>query len=86
MNDSLDRAAIALSAQAGTRTRFAPSPSGDLHLGNVRTALFSWLLARRVGGRFVVRLVNHTCYNPSKRGLELTTMERLYQQFRGRSG
>jgi probable phosphoglycerate mutase len=37
------------------------------------------------GGRFVVRLVNHTCYNPGKRGLELTTMERLYQEYRGRS-
>ncbi len=30
-------------------TRFAPSPTGELHLGNVRTALFSLLLARRVG-------------------------------------
>ncbi|MBX3703463.1 MAG: glutamate--tRNA ligase [Steroidobacteraceae bacterium] len=37
-------------------TRFAPSPSGALHLGNVRTALFSWLLARRAGGRFVLRV------------------------------
>jgi probable phosphoglycerate mutase len=37
------------------------------------------------GGRFVVRLVNHTCYNPGKRGMELTTMERLYQQYLGRS-
>ncbi|MGB8692001.1 MAG: glutamate--tRNA ligase [Steroidobacteraceae bacterium] len=37
-------------------TRFAPSPSGELHLGNVRTALFSLLLARRGGGRFVLRI------------------------------
>jgi len=37
-------------------TRFAPSPSGGLHLGNVRTALFSLLLARRSGGRFVLRI------------------------------
>ncbi len=37
-------------------TRFAPSPTGDLHLGNVRTALFNWLLARRDGGRFVLRI------------------------------
>jgi probable phosphoglycerate mutase len=35
-------------------------------------------------GRFIVRLVNHTCYNPGKRGLELTTMERLYLEYRGR--
>lgn len=37
-------------------TRFAPSPSGELHLGNVRTALFSWLLARAHGGRFLLRI------------------------------
>jgi glutamyl-tRNA synthetase len=37
-------------------TRFAPSPSGLLHPGNARTALFSWLLARRAGGRFLVRV------------------------------
>jgi probable phosphoglycerate mutase len=35
------------------------------------------------GGRFVVRLVNHTCYNTAKCGLELTTMERLFLQFLG---
>ena len=37
-------------------TRFAPSPTGELHLGNVRTALFSLLLARRAGGRYVLRI------------------------------
>ncbi|HTV76658.1 MAG TPA: glutamate--tRNA ligase [Steroidobacteraceae bacterium] len=37
-------------------TRFAPSPSGNLHLGNARTALFSFLLARHAGGRFVLRI------------------------------
>jgi nondiscriminating glutamyl-tRNA synthetase len=39
-----------------TRTRFAPSPSGDLHLGNARTALLCWLMARRDGGQFVLRV------------------------------
>jgi nondiscriminating glutamyl-tRNA synthetase len=56
MNETLERATIALSAQTGTVTRFAPSPSGNLHLGNARTALFSYLLARRAGGRFVLRI------------------------------
>jgi nondiscriminating glutamyl-tRNA synthetase len=56
MSESFERAAIALSAQGGTVTRFAPSPSGNLHLGNARTALFSFLLARRAGGRFVLRI------------------------------
>ncbi|MEJ0039005.1 MAG: glutamate--tRNA ligase [Gammaproteobacteria bacterium] len=37
-------------------TRFAPSPTGELHLGNVRTALFSSLLARHLGGRFILRI------------------------------
>src|SRR5579862_4352682 len=37
-------------------TRFAPSPTGELHLGNARTALFNLLLARHAGGRFVVRI------------------------------
>jgi len=38
------------------RTRFAPSPTGFLHIGGVRTALFSWLQARRHGGQFVLRI------------------------------
>ena len=37
-------------------TRFAPSPTGELHLGNARTALFNLLLARRAGGRFILRI------------------------------
>lgn len=36
--------------------RFAPSPSGPLHLGNARTALFNWLFARKHGGRFLLRI------------------------------
>jgi glutamyl-tRNA synthetase len=38
------------------RVRFAPSPTGYLHLGGARTALFNWLLARRLGGSFVLRI------------------------------
>ncbi len=38
------------------RTRFAPSPTGYLHVGGARTALFSWLYARRFGGQFVLRV------------------------------
>jgi glutamyl-tRNA synthetase len=37
-------------------TRFAPSPTGMLHVGGVRTALFSWLYARRTGGKFILRV------------------------------
>jgi glutamyl-tRNA synthetase len=38
------------------RTRFAPSPTGYLHIGGVRTALYSWLFARKHGGKFVLRI------------------------------
>ncbi|MDP9408567.1 MAG: glutamate--tRNA ligase [Actinomycetota bacterium] len=38
------------------RVRFAPAPSGDLHVGNVRTALYNWAFARRHGGAFVFRV------------------------------
>jgi len=39
-----------------TKTRFAPSPTGYLHIGGARTALFAWAYARRHGGRFVLRI------------------------------
>jgi glutamyl-tRNA synthetase len=41
---------------SGVRVRFAPSPSGDLHVGNVRTALYDWAFARRTEGTFVLRI------------------------------
>lgn len=39
-----------------TVTRFAPSPTGTLHVGNIRTAILNWLFARSTGGRFLLRL------------------------------
>jgi nondiscriminating glutamyl-tRNA synthetase len=38
------------------RVRFAPSPTGLLHVGNARTALYNWLFARRTGGLFILRI------------------------------
>ena len=38
------------------RTRFAPSPTGYMHIGNLRTALYTWLIARRAGGKFILRI------------------------------
>jgi glutamyl/glutaminyl-tRNA synthetase len=38
------------------KVRFAPSPTGNLHVGGARTALFNWLYARKVGGTFVMRI------------------------------
>jgi len=43
-------------ASMSVRTRFAPSPTGYLHIGGVRTALYSWLFARKHGGSFVLRI------------------------------
>ncbi|MEL7183716.1 MAG: glutamate--tRNA ligase family protein, partial [Pseudomonadota bacterium] len=41
---------------AQTVTRFAPSPTGYLHVGNLRTALMNWMIARKAGGTFILRL------------------------------
>lgn len=41
---------------SAVRVRFAPSPSGDLHVGNIRTALYDWAYARHTGGTFVLRI------------------------------
>ena len=45
-----------MSMENSIRVRFAPSPTGFLHVGNVRTALFNWLLARRHNGAFILRI------------------------------
>lgn len=49
------------------RTRFAPSPTGYLHLGSLRTALFNYLLAKTTGGQFLLRLedTDQVSSNPS---------------------
>lgn len=38
------------------KVRFAPSPTGHMHIGNTRTALFNWLLAQKLGGSFMLRI------------------------------
>src|SRR6201996_7333894 len=45
-----------LDAALKPRVRFAPSPTGYLHVGGARTALFNWLFARRLGGTFILRI------------------------------
>src|ERR1700677_1230972 len=45
-----------VSAPRPARVRFAPSPTGYLHIGGVRTALFNWLWARKTGGTFILRI------------------------------
>ena len=41
---------------SAVRVRFAPSPTGYLHIGGARTALFNWLFAHHIGGTFVLRV------------------------------
>src|SRR5688500_12189355 len=58
------------------RLRFAPSPTGKLHVGNVRTAIFNWLLARGQGGTFVFR-IEDTDFERSSRESERAIVEDL---------
>jgi nondiscriminating glutamyl-tRNA synthetase len=51
-------------------TRFAPSPTGELHLGNARTALFNFLLARREAGRFLLRVEDTDAERSSEKNTE----------------
>jgi glutamyl-tRNA synthetase len=53
-----------------TTGRFAPTPSGDLHLGNLRTALLAWCYARHVGGRFLLRVEDLTTGAAPRRAAE----------------
>ncbi len=59
-----------------TRVRFAPSPTGSLHLGNARTALYNWLIARRTGGTFVLR-IEDTDVDRHQEGAEAAIYEDL---------
>ena len=58
------------------RVRFAPSPTGQLHVGNARTALFNWLLARGQGGTFILR-IEDTDLERSTRASERAILEDL---------
>jgi glutamyl-tRNA synthetase len=59
------------------RVRFAPSPTGLLHVGNARTALYNWLFARHTGGQFILR-IEDTDLERSESRFELQLMEDLH--------
>lgn len=59
-----------------TRVRFAPSPTGYIHVGNARTALFNWMFARKTGGQFVLR-IEDTDRERSRTEYERALMEDL---------
>ena len=53
-----------------TITRFAPSPTGQLHVGNIRTALHNWMLARKAGGQFLLRIDDTDAQRSEERHVE----------------
>ena len=53
------------------RLRLAPSPTGPLHIGGARTALYNWLYARRNGGSSVVRVEDTDAARNTEQGLEI---------------
>ena len=53
------------------RTRFAPSPTGDLHIGGARTALFNWLLARHTQGAFILRIEDTDVARSTQESIQL---------------
>ena len=62
---------------AGGAGRYAPSPSGDLHLGNLRTALLAWALARSTGRGFVLRVEDIDRVRPGAAERQLADLARL---------
>ena len=61
------------------RVRFAPSPTGSLHIGNLRTALFNWLFARHHRGKFILRIED-----TDQKRFEPTALETLMEALRSR--
>ena len=59
-------------------TRFAPSPTGRLHVGNIRTALHNWLWARKQSGRFILRLDDTDCERSSEEHAEAIRSDLLW--------
>src|SRR5438045_1159108 len=54
-----------------TRVRFAPSPTGFLHIGGARTALFNWLYARHTGGTFILRIEDTDAARNTREAVEV---------------
>ena len=55
---------------SNVRVRFAPSPTGSVHIGNIRAAVFNWLFARHVGGRFLLRIEDTDLVRSTKEAID----------------
>ena len=60
------------------RTRFAPSPTGYMHIGNLRTALYAWLFAKNHNGKFLLRIEDTDQQREVKEATDL-----IYRTMRG---
>jgi hypothetical protein len=67
------------------RTRFAPSPTGDLHLGSLRTALFNYLLAKHHNGQFILRIEDTDRVCVLVFSIPLTAQESIQTERSGRN-
>ncbi|MBO4630769.1 MAG: glutamate--tRNA ligase, partial [Lentisphaeria bacterium] len=52
------------------RARFAPSPTGQVHIGNIRTAIFNWLFTRHSGGEFLLRIEDTDLERSTKQAID----------------
>ncbi|MBO5308795.1 MAG: glutamate--tRNA ligase, partial [Lentisphaeria bacterium] len=52
------------------RARFAPSPTGQVHIGNIRTAIFNWLCCRHAGGTFLLRIEDTDLERSTKQAID----------------
>jgi len=59
------------------RTRFAPSPTGYLHIGGARTALYCWLEARRRGGKFILRIEDTDRERSTQAAIDAVRVDRI---------
>ena len=64
-------------------TRFAPSPTGHLHIGGLRTALYSFLHARAKGGKFLLRIEDTDRERTNNKGANHANCSRKYRDFKG---
>jgi glutamyl-tRNA synthetase len=74
--ESAEHALATLKTMSNVRVRFAPSPTGYLHVGGARTALYNWLFARHLGGVFILR-IEDTDVDRSKPELTTAILESL---------
>ena len=55
---------------SSVRVRFAPSPTGSVHIGNIRAAVFNWLFARHEGGKFLLRIEDTDLVRSTKEAID----------------